>query len=362
MIKIKRDHQCPDYEQELKQCRVRFPTKTDIQNLAKKAKVPLDTLESAIHTAKTGSGRRKRDNSHSVGKGRTAVTQAAAVIIVTLMAAGVATIAKGSIHYQLLVMGVIKQYCGLDFFSRTANDLVAAEIGGRLTCQQIEEHNMRVIVALWSACTGLGLSVAYINSNFWKAVSKVEDVLVQLTTRKKSKTKKKRSASFHTASEGSSPGAHAKASRRTRKKSSSRSTGTSSASSSRSSASSSRSSASPAPSRRKTTGTKKRVKRSSSPRLSPKISPQSALRLLVDAATHDRGKYKEVDFKKIGTQAKKGLMSMQSRKKKKSSSSSSGARTSSEDGSAKLSVKSPAQPSAQPSAKPKAKSGSRRRR
>lgn len=351
MIKIKRDHQCPDYEHELKQCRVRFPTKTDIQNLAKKAKVPLDTLESAIHTAKTGSGRRKRDNSHSVGKGRTAVTQAAAVIIVTLMAAGVATIAKGSIHYQLLVMGVIKQYCGLDFFSRTANDLVAAEIGGRLTCQQIEEHNMRVIVALWSACTGLGLSVAYINSNFWKAVSKVEDVLVQLTTRKKSKTKKKRSASFHTASDGSSPGAHAMASRRTRKKSSSRSTGTSSASSSRSSAS-------PAPSRRKTTGTKKRVKRSSSPRLSPKISPQSALRLLVDAATHDRGKYKEVDFKKIGTQARKGLMSMQSRKKKKSSSSSSGARTSSEDGSAKPS----AQPSAQPSAKPKAKSGSRRRR
>ena len=108
MIKIHRD-QCPDYERMADMCAVP-PTRKDLADLAKKAGVPLKTLEDAVHVAETGHGKRKgkgkakKSNKAGRGRERTARTQAAAVLIVTLIAAGVTYASISPVHYYLLLI------------------------------------------------------------------------------------------------------------------------------------------------------------------------------------------------------------------------------------------------------------------
>ena len=209
MIKIDRD-QCPDYERMADMCALP-PTRKDLADLAKKAGIPLKTLEDAVHVAETGQGKRKgkgkskskAKKSDKAGRGRerTARTQAAAVLIVTLVAAGVTYASISPVHYYLLLTGVLKEYCGLGTLSRITNDLIAREIGGRMTCQGIEQHNRTVIYGLWTAVAAAGVSVGYIKGNFWAAVRKVEDILIGKSHEKK--TKKKKSSSFHSAKSSS---------------------------------------------------------------------------------------------------------------------------------------------------------------
>tara|TARA_Y100001958_G_C21216953_1_gene542350 strand:+ start:440 stop:1486 length:1047 start_codon:yes stop_codon:yes gene_type:complete len=231
MIKIDRD-QCPDYERMADMCALP-PTRKDLADLAKKAGVPLKTLEDAVHVAETGQGKRKgkgkskskakrkskakKSNKAGRGRERTARTQAAAVLIVTLVAAGVTYASISPVHYYLLLTGVLKEYCGLGTMSRIANDLIAREIGGRMTCQGIEQHNRTVIYGLWTAVAAAGVSVGYIKGNFWSAVRKVEDILIGKSHEKK--TKKKKSSSHHSSKSSSeSPRGAAAAMHRTKKK------------------------------------------------------------------------------------------------------------------------------------------------